>query len=122
MRLLVAVFVASLIAPLAAQDTVLLRVIVKVTDADGNLVPVPRAQLLISDNPTTREPRRVRTGPDGTIEVKVPPGNYTVESDVPVRLGARVYAWTQTLDVPPGRETTLELTAANADADVDAAA
>jgi hypothetical protein len=101
---------------------VLLRIIVTVTDAAGNAVPVPRAQLLISDNPSTSEPRRVRTGADGTIEVKVAPGNYTVESDVPVRLGARAYAWTQTLDVLPGRETVLELTAANADTDVDATA
>ena len=118
--LAVALLAAALSLHAAAQSTVLLRIIVTVTDADGNPVPVPRAQLLISDNPSTSEPRRVRTGADGTIEIKVAPGNYTVESDLPVRLGARAYAWTQTLDVLPGRETVLELTAANADTDVDA--
>ena len=123
MRVLVAALIASLIAPaVAAQETALLRIVVTVPDADGNAVPVPRAQLLITDNPSTREPRRVRTGPDGTVEVKLAPGNYTVESDVPVRLGARVFAWTRTLDVPAGRNTVLELTADNSDADVDAAA
>lgn len=122
MRVLAAAVVACLIAPVAAQDTVLLRIVVTVTDADGNTVPVPRAQLLVSDNPSTREPRRVRTGPDGTVELKVPPGNYTVESDLPVRVGARAFAWIQTLDVPAGRETVLQLTMANADGDADASA
>ena len=123
MRLL---FAASLVCTVtlvgAAQDTGLLRITVAVTDMDGNAVPVPRAQLLISDNPSTREPRRVRTGADGTIEINLPAGNYTVESDVPVRLGARNYAWTQILDVAAGRETVLELTAENSDTGVDAAA
>src|SRR5688500_18916012 len=86
----------------AVTPTGLLRISVVVLDGDGNKVPVPRAQLLISDNPSTREPRRVRTGADGTVEITLPAGNYTVESDLPVRLGARVFAWTRTLDVVAG--------------------
>lgn len=103
-----------------SQDTGELRITVVVTDADGNAIPIPRAQLLISDNPTTREPRAVRTTADGSIEIKLPAGNYTVESDVPVRLGGRIFAWTQMLDVAAGRETVLALTAANAETSVDA--
>jgi S1-C subfamily serine protease len=112
-----AILMACLAALPLSQETGLLRIRVVVIDADGNSVAVPRAQLLISDNPNTREPRRVRTAADGSVEVKLPAGNYTVESDVPVRLGARSYAWIQTLDVAAGRETLLELTAANAEAD-----
>lgn len=114
-----AVFVLLLSVTGAAQDSGVLRISVMLTDADGASTPVPRAQLLISDNPTTREPRRVRTGPDGTVEIKLPPGNYTVESDLPVTLGGRRFIWTQILDVPGGRETVLALTAANAEVDTD---
>ncbi|HEX7283477.1 MAG TPA: trypsin-like peptidase domain-containing protein [Vicinamibacterales bacterium] len=123
MRFLIPIIAAAAFSAAAvAQETGVLRIRVVVTDADGNAVPVPRAQLLISDNPSTREPRRVRTDADGRVDVTLPAGNYTVESDIPVRLGARNFAWIQTLDVPAGRDTVLELTADNADADVDAAA
>lgn len=106
----------------AAQQGGVLKISVVLTDADGNATPIPRAQLLISDNPATREPRRVRTGPDGTVEIALPPGSYTVESDVPVILGGRRFSWTQTLDVPAARGALLELTAANAETDTDVGA
>ena len=105
----------------SAQESGVLRISVVLTDANGNPAPIPRAQLLISDNPTTQEPRRVRTGADGTVEIKLPPGNYTVESDLPVTLGGRSFVWTQMLDVTAGRDTELALTAANADADTGSA-
>ena len=114
-----AAIAVMLTAMALAQDTGVLRITVAVTDADGNAIPIPRARLLISDNPTTREPRAVRTGADGSIEIKLPAGNYTVESDVPVRLGGRTFAWTQMLDVAAGRETVLALTGANAEASAD---
>jgi hypothetical protein len=107
----------SLTAP--AQEGSVLRVSVVLTDADGNAIPIPRAQLLISDNPATREPRRVRTGADGTAEIALPPGSYTVESDVPVSFGGRRFSWTQTLDVAAGRSAVLALTAANAETEID---
>ena len=56
------------------------------------------------------------TAADGTATVRLPPGNYTVESDRPVAFLGRGYQWTQTPDVPAGRDTTLALTATNADA------
>src|SRR5687768_17814359 len=71
-------------ANISAQDTGMLRITVALTDASGNAIPIPRVQLLISDNPATQEPRRVRTGANGIIEIKLPPGSYTVESDLPV--------------------------------------
>ena len=54
------------------------------------------------------------------MEVRLRPGNYTVESDEPLIFQGKAYEWRQTLDVAPGRVTSLELTAGNAL--VDAAA
>ena len=111
-----AILAVLLAASISAQDTGLLRITVVLTDASGNAIPIPRAQLLISDNPTTQEPRRVRTGADGAVEIRLPAGNYTVESDIPVTFGGRSFMWTQMLDVHAGRDTVLTLTTANADA------
>jgi S1-C subfamily serine protease len=107
-------------ASISAQDTGVLRITVALTDASGNAIPIPRVQLLISDNPTSQEPRRVRTGANGIIEIKLPAGNYTVESDIPVTFGGRNFAWTQMIDVVAGRDTELTLATTNADADADA--
>lgn len=96
----------------AVQTLVVLHIKVTI-DADGQPRPVPRHALLISDNPTSAAPRRIVTAADGTAEVRLSPGNYTVESDQPLIFGGRAYEWTQTLDVPAGG-ATLELTAANA--------
>src|SRR5207253_2395875 len=71
---------------------------------------------LISDNPSTTTPRRVVSAPDGTVEVRLRPGNYTVESDEPVTFGGKSYQWTRTLDIAAGSDVVLELTADNADA------
>ena len=109
-------------ANISAQDTGMLRITVALTDASGNAIPIPRVQLLISDNPATQEPRRVRTGANGIIEIKLPPGSYTVESDLPVTFGGRNFAWTQMIDVSAGRDTELTLTTTNADADADTSA
>ncbi|MGH9385928.1 MAG: S1 family peptidase, partial [Vicinamibacterales bacterium] len=76
--------------------------------------------LLVSDNPATGEPRRVRTGLDGAVELNLRPGNYTVESDRPVALGGEAYLWTEIIDVAAGRVTALALTATNAAIDKDA--
>jgi S1-C subfamily serine protease len=103
----------------AAQDTGVLRIRVALPDDAGGMIPMPRVVLLVSDNPSTSEPRRVRTLGDGTIELKLRPGSYTVESDQPVSLAGRLFAWTQMIDVVAGKDTTLDLGAANANADAD---
>ena len=105
------------IAPrvVVAQPVSTLHIKVALTEVDGTVVPVPRHTLLISDNPTTAAPRTVTTGVDGTVDVKLKPGNYTVESDRPVSLHGKAFQWTQTLDVAAGRDTVLELTAKNAE-------
>jgi S1-C subfamily serine protease len=78
-------------------------------------VPVPRHALLVSDNPATSEPRRVVTATNGTVDIRLRPGSYTVESDRPFALLGQAYQWTQMVDVVAGRDATLALTAENAE-------
>ena len=113
---------AALILEIAAQSLSVLRIKVTMVDADQRARPVPRHALLVSDNPSSAAPRRVVTALDGTAEVRLRPGNYTVESDAPLIFQAKAYQWTQTLDVPAGRDTLLELTAGNAEIEAASAA
>jgi len=99
----------------SGQASGTLRVAVTLRDAAQAVVPVPRHALLISDNPATREPRRVVTAADGTVSLSLRPGSYTVESDRPVTFAGAAYTWTQMIDVPAGRTATLALTTENAD-------
>lgn len=103
------------VAHAAAQELTVLHIKVVLRDADSKAIPVPHHALLVSDNPATATPRRVVTGADGTADVRLRPGNYTVESDQPVVFRGKAYQWTQTLDVVAGRPPTLELTAHNAE-------
>lgn len=98
------------LALLSVQDAGVLRIRVVI---DGT--PMPHVVLLVSDNPSTSEPRRVRTGSDGTVDVKVTPGLYTVESDRPLAFGGKAYSWTQMVTVSGAAPTAVELTATNAD-------
>jgi hypothetical protein len=115
--LVLAILVFAAPAALSGQTLVVLHIRAVLSDAAGRTMPVPRHALLISDNPPSREPRRVVTTIDGTAIVRLRPGNYTVESDEPIAFQGQSYRWNQTLDVPAGRETTLELTSANATAE-----
>src|SRR5262245_25686472 len=111
--------VACVVSSVAiAQTTSVLHIKVVLVDEAGVATPVPRHRLLISDNPATAAPRLVLTGLDGTTDVKLRPGNYTVESDRAVAFHGKAYQWTQTLDIVAGRDADLELTAANADVGV----
>jgi hypothetical protein len=108
--------VACIVSSVAiAQTTSVLHIKVVLVDEARVATPVPRHRLLISDNPATAAPRLVVTGLDGTIDVKLRPGNYTVESDRAVAFHGKAYQWTQTLDVAAGRDAVLELTVENAD-------
>lgn len=105
---------ACVIAVAAVQDTGVLRIRLVMADASGAAMAIPRYLLLVSDNPSTIEPRRVRTGPDGTVDMKLPAGLYTVESDQPLAFGGGLYGWTQMITVTAGQATVLELNGANA--------
>lgn len=108
----------------AEQALGVLHIKVVVSDSSGTAMPVPRHALLISDNPASAPPRRVLTTLDGTVDVRLAPGNYTVESDRPVAFDGKAYQWTQLVDVVAGRDAVIELTSGNAEvvAVTDAAA
>jgi len=97
------------------QAASVLHIKVVLVDADRNPTPVPRHALLISDNPASAPPRLIVTAVDGTADVRLRPGNYTIESDRPVTFHGKAYEWRQTVDVVAGRDSALELTAANAE-------
>jgi S1-C subfamily serine protease len=104
----------ALLLTLAAQGNVV-RVRVALPDGTGTPIPLPRVLLLVSDNPATAEPRRVRTDANGIIELALAPGSYTIESDRPVAFGGKAYTWTQIVQVIAGKETVVDLTAMNAE-------
>src|SRR5687767_8409530 len=118
---LAALAVAASVAT-AGQTLVALRIRVAVTDANGRTTPVARHALILSDNIATTEARRVLTGLDGTVSVRVSPSNYTVESDEPLVFQGQAYHWRQTLDIVAGRDAALDFTLANAIAEPLAAA
>jgi hypothetical protein len=112
-RMVVVLFLAAGAA--SGQATGGLRVTVALPDATDAQVPIGRHTLLISDNPPTREPRRVVTAADGTLVVNLAPGSYVVESDRPVAFQGNAYQWTTFVEIVGGRETTLALTVENAE-------
>ena len=104
----------ALLTAVAGQPPGVLKITVTIVDADGREHPVPRHALLISDNPVSAAPQRVVTSINGTIEVRLGAGNYTVESDEPLLFQGKAYEWAQTVNVEAGRDTILQLTPANA--------
>lgn len=112
--LLVALF-AVVPHPASLQELTVLHITVTLLDAEQKPTPVPRHVLLVSDNPASAPPRRVLTTLDGTVDIKVVPGTYTVESDRPVVFNGQSYQWTQMVEVTGGRDATIELTAGNAE-------
>ena len=97
------------------QAPSVLHVKVVLVDAEHGPTPVPRHALLVSDEPPTASPRRVITGQDGTVDVRLRPGTYVVESDQPVAFNGKAYHWRQVVEVAEGRDAALELTADNAE-------
>src|SRR4051812_5474510 len=114
-RTLAAVMLLAVASLAEAQTPGSLRVKVVLHDAEGKAVPVPHHALLISDNPATAAPRRIETAADGTVTVRLRPGNYTVESDAPVAFQGRAYHWMRNVDIRAGADAILELTARDAE-------
>jgi S1-C subfamily serine protease len=120
--LVLATLVLGTAVQAATQDLAVLRVKVVLANAGGTPTAVPRHTLLISANPASATPRQIVTGLDGTAEIRLRPGNYTVESDRAVRFEGNTYEWIQIVDVVAGRDTVLELTSSNAEPGPDVAA
>jgi len=115
-RVLLVLVILALAVPAAisGQTLVVVHIRGSLTEANGPPRPLARHALLISDDPPSREPRRIVTSIDGTANVSLRPGRYVVESDQPVAFQGTAYHWRQTLDLVAGRDSSLELTLANA--------
>ena len=109
------VFATLLLVPEAAAGQTLSVLHIRVVLVGTETTPVRRHALLISDNPATAAPRRIVTALDGTADVRLRPGSYTVESDQPVAFQGKAYQWTQNVAIAAGEDAVLELTAANAE-------
>ena len=114
-RALAAAALSLIMLNAAAQESGRLHITVTLTGASQQPTPVPRHTLLISDNPTSAPPRAIVTGADGTADVRLRPGNYTVESDQPVVFEGHAFQWTQMVDIVAGGDLVLRLTSANAE-------
>ena len=66
----------------------MLHIKVVLLDGERHAIPVAHHALLISDDPPSLPPRRVLTGADGTVDVRLRPGKYAIESDRPVAFRA----------------------------------
>ncbi len=106
----------------AGQTPGVLHIKIVLVDAERKATPVARHALLISDNPSSAPPRRIVTSMDGAADVRLPPGNYTVESDQPVAFQGKAYQWTQNVDIVAGRDAVLDLTTSNAEVEALSAA
>jgi hypothetical protein len=115
LRLLVFALALAAFPNEAAQDSSLLQIRISVVDAAERPVPLARHALLIGEDPPSAAPRRIVTATDGTAEIRLRPGRYTVESEGPTVSQGRGYQWAQRVDVIAGRNTTLTLTTANAE-------
>jgi S1-C subfamily serine protease len=113
--LVLGMLLASVPGALAGQALTVLHIKVVLTDGEQNPTPVPRHALLISDNPSSAPPRRIVTRVDGTADVELRPGSYTVESDRPVSFNGKAYQWTQIIRVVAGHDSSLNLTSDNAE-------
>ena len=112
--LVLAILAVAAPVAIAGQTVAVLHIRAVLTDATGRATPLARHALLITDNPQTRETRRILTGLDGTANVSLIPGNYTIESDQPLVFQGKAYHWRQTLDIVAGGDSALDLTLANA--------
>src|SRR5262245_20767344 len=112
--LLVATLLIISSSSASTQALTTLHITVTLIDATGKTTSVARHALLISDEPPSREPRRIFTTLAGTADVALRPGHYAVESDRPVTFEGKSYEWSQRIDIVAGRDATLELTAGNA--------
>src|SRR5665811_1025916 len=82
----------------ATQGTSVLHISISIVGAEQRAVPLARHVLLISENPSAAVPRRILTTPDGTVEIRLRPGSYIVESDRPSAFQGRAYQWTQVVN------------------------
>jgi hypothetical protein len=102
-----------LVCALALQanpDLVKVKVRVILVDHDLNQKPVPFLLVSLKSGAKSSE---VKTGLDGTVETKLPPGKYMITTPKPAELGDRRFSWNMTLTIT-GAQENVDLTNDNA--------
>ena len=98
----------------AGQSARVLHIKVALVDADLNVKPVPKYGLLVTVRPPVGEGRRIVTGLDGTVEISLAPGDYSVESDKVIEFQGKSYRWSRSVSIQAGSDAELELSVDNA--------
>ncbi len=109
--LLIALF-AAFASAVYAQTPVKVTVTVALVDKELNLKPVPKFPLTVrsSDDKAVS----VTTSFEGTAEVALAPGNYTIRSAKPLEFDGSSYSWDHAFIVEPGKTGNIELSGDNA--------
>jgi S1-C subfamily serine protease len=81
-------------------------------DKDLNQKPVPFLAVTFHDSNDSPE-SHAKTGLDGTAQIELAPGHYTLFTDKPIELGGKRYFWNFEVDVK-GSEHSIDLTNDNA--------
>lgn len=102
-----------LVCACAAQskpDLVKVHVRVVLVDRELNQKPVPFLLVSLKSGAKSTD---VKTGLDGTAEIKLPPGKYTIATQKPAELGDRRFSWSLAVTLR-GTEQSVDLTNDNA--------
>ncbi len=110
MGIFVALFLAALLATPAHAAPVKVRLRVILVDGDLNQKPVPFLTVIFKGAGASSE---VKTSLDGTAEINLAPGAYTVSTPKPVELAGKRYSWSVHVNLS-GAEKTIDLTNENA--------
>jgi hypothetical protein len=91
-------------------DLVKVHLRVVLVDRELNQKPVPFLLVSIRNGAKSAE---VKTGLDGSAEIKLPPGNYTVTTPKPTELGGQSFSWNVAVKLG-GLDQNVDLTNDNA--------
>src|SRR6266513_6411707 len=114
---LVLLGLVSALATPAQPNLVKVRVRVILVDQDLNQKPVPFFVVSLKSGAKVAE---VKTSLDGTAEVQLPPGRWTVSSPKAAELGGKRFSWNIQVSLS-GREKNIDLTKDNAKVEETAA-
>src|SRR5215472_12033640 len=112
MRALSLTFLLLVCTCAAQSPTDLVKVHIRVVLVDGELNQKPVPFLLVSLKSGAKS-SEVKTGLDGTAEIKLPRGKYTITTPKPTELGGQRFSWSMAVELS-GDEQNLDLTNDNA--------
>ena len=95
-----------------AQSPVTVQIVAMLVDSELSVRAVPRHALTIASSGGASQ--RVVTGLDGKVQLQLPAGKYTIESERPVDFQGKSYRWSLPIAVTGPTTQILELSTDNA--------